>query len=152
MLIFQALLDWGREGPWGAQVVVDTVHTEQEFKEAVRSRAYDIVIADYVLPSYSAPEAYEWALTNKITTPFIVVTGAQDDQSCVTLLRRGVADYLRKDRLARLGASVERTVERARLFARMAERDKADDTIQAQIEEVLAYLKQYRQQLGDDHA
>ena len=47
-----------------------------------------------------------------LDVPVIVVTGALGDEAAVECLKQGAADYLLKDRLARLGQAVAHALER----------------------------------------
>lgn len=71
----------------------------------------DIVLADYNLPQFSAPEALELLKSYHPDIPFIVVTGSISEEVAVDCMKRGAADYLIKDRLSRLGGAVRHALD-----------------------------------------
>ena len=74
---------------------------------AALEREPDVVLCDYSLPGMSALDALRQLAEAEVDVPLIVVSGVMDEQTCVESLRLGAADYLLKDRLARLGPAVE---------------------------------------------
>jgi PAS domain S-box-containing protein len=71
----------------------------------------DIVVADYTLPSFDAMRALKLLKERALDIPFIVVTGSVSEEAAVACLHAGAADYLLKDRLARLGSAIARALE-----------------------------------------
>ena len=94
------------------------VETEADFRAAL-GPALDVVIADFRLPGWDA--LAEPAMLNAAgeEAPLIVVARTTDDDAATEALRRGAADFLFKDRLARLGPAVRRAVEIRRLRAEL---------------------------------
>jgi len=66
----------------------------------------DLILADYHLPQFDAPRALQLLKSRQLDIPFIVVTGNLGEEPVVECLKQGAADYLLKDRLARLGPAV----------------------------------------------
>jgi diguanylate cyclase (GGDEF)-like protein/PAS domain S-box-containing protein len=89
------------------------VETEAAFRAAL-DPALDIILADYSLPQFNAPQALRCLQQQGLDIPFIVVTGAFEETAmeCVKL---GATDYLIKDRLGRLGQAVAHALEQRRL-------------------------------------
>lgn len=78
----------------------------------------DVILADYSLPQFSAPEALELLQTRGLDIPFIVISGSVGEETAVNLLKKGAADYLLKDRLGRVSLAVKRALdERAQRLA-----------------------------------
>jgi two-component system cell cycle sensor histidine kinase/response regulator CckA len=71
----------------------------------------DVILADYSMPGFSAPEALDIVLARQIDTPFIVISGSIGEDLAVNILKRGAADYLLKDRLARVSLAIQRAVD-----------------------------------------
>lgn len=59
----------------------------------------DVVLADYHLPQFDAPQALRLLQERGLDIPVIVVTGAIGEEAAVECIRQGAADYLLKDRL-----------------------------------------------------
>jgi signal transduction histidine kinase len=94
----------------GFEVTWSRVETEADYRKAVTSEP-QIILADYVLPAFSAPRALRLLQTLGLDIPFVVVTGSADEERAVECMREGATDYLQKDRLARLGPAVSRALE-----------------------------------------
>jgi DNA-binding response OmpR family regulator len=81
----------------------------------VQDDAPDVVITDYSLPGMDALDVLRTIRDLDAQIPVIVVSGVMDELTCVESLRLGAADYLLKDRLARLAVAVDQALTRHRL-------------------------------------
>jgi PAS domain S-box-containing protein len=90
------------------------VETEKEFVEKLDD-SIDIILADFSLDQYDALRALSHLRKTGLDLPFIVITGAISEEVAVECMKQGAADYLLKDRLARLGPSVRQSLEQKRL-------------------------------------
>ncbi len=77
--------------------------------------ALDIIISDYSLPQWDAPRALRALQARGWDIPFIMVSGTVGEELAVACMRQGAADYLLKDRLARLGQAVTKALDDQRL-------------------------------------
>ncbi len=77
----------------------------------------DLILADYSLPGFDGLEALGLAREQAPDTPFLFVTGSLGEERAVESLKHGAVDYILKDRLARLPASVQRALQEKRLAA-----------------------------------
>jgi PAS domain S-box-containing protein len=103
----------------GFVITSNVVDSADEFLERLRSSSYDLVLADYRLPVWTGLEALELLKKEKRDIPFILITGHLGDQMAVECIKRGAADYVLKDGLARLpvaigGALREKALRRQR--------------------------------------
>jgi diguanylate cyclase (GGDEF)-like protein len=80
-------------------------------EELLRGATFDIVICDYVLPTFSAPEALQMFREAHVDLPFIVVSGAIGEEIAVEMMRSGAHDYVLKEKMARLVPAVERELK-----------------------------------------
>ena len=112
----------------GFEPDVHRVESAEEFDAALRESGWDVIICDYHLPRFSAPEALDRYRFAAIDIPFIVVSGAIGEETAVDLMRAGAHDYLLKHRLTRLAAAVDRELHQAE--ARSAQR-RAESLFQA---------------------
>jgi len=80
-------------------------------EELLRGAAFDIVICDYCLPAFSAPEALAMFREAGVDLPFIVVSGAIGEEIAVEMMRSGAHDYVLKEKMARLVPAVERELQ-----------------------------------------
>jgi PAS domain S-box-containing protein len=90
------------------------VDTESEYNAHLGWRP-DVILADYNMPLLDAARALDVLRELDLDIPFIVVSGAIGEDAAVAMMRRGAADYLLKDRLARLGPAVRRALDETRL-------------------------------------
>jgi two-component system, cell cycle sensor histidine kinase and response regulator CckA len=107
------------------------VETAAEMQAALDRQPWDIVIADYTLPRFSAPEALELLQQKQQDIPFIIVSGTIGEEAAVAAMRAGAHDYLLKDNLARLIPAVERELRESqerqqRLWAEQALRESEE--------------------------
>lgn len=76
---------------------------------------YDLILSDYALPQFDGLRALKLLQACGRDVPFIIVSGAIGEDTAVTAIKQGAADYLLKDRLARLGPSITQALEQAAL-------------------------------------
>lgn len=88
--------------------------TEQEYSAYLHNNL-DLILADYTLPQFDALNALRILKARDLDIPFIVVTGTVSEEVIAEVMREGAADYLLKDRLARLGQSISHALEQKRL-------------------------------------
>jgi PAS domain S-box-containing protein len=101
------------------EVTATRVDREADFMNAL-SADLDVILADYHVPGLDARRALRLLHERGLDVPLIVVSGTIGEESAVALMREGAADYLAKDRLARLAQAVTRAMETRRLRARDA--------------------------------
>jgi PAS domain S-box-containing protein len=102
-------------GDAGLAPLIRRVESREAFFEALQKDETDIILSDYSLPSFSGAEALEIAHDSHPDIPFIFVSGAMGEELAIESLKQGAADYVFKDRLARLAPAVERALEEASL-------------------------------------
>ena len=97
------------------------VETHADFMTRLTQDPPDIIISDDAMPQFSSSEALECLRESGLTIPFIVLSHAIGEEEAVQLMRIGAADYLRKDRMGRLGEAVRHALEERRLRAQYDE-------------------------------
>ena len=99
------------------------VETEAEFRVALDEFAPEVVIADYSLPTWNGIEALKVVRELRPDLPFVIVTGAIDEETAAECIKNGADDYVLKERLARLPHAVRaaREVWASRLAHRKAQ-------------------------------
>jgi two-component system, cell cycle sensor histidine kinase and response regulator CckA len=101
------------------------VDTPLAMHTALEQETWDIVIADYTLPAFSAPDALKLLQSQRQDLPFIIVSGTIGEEVAVAAMKAGAHDYLIKGNLTRLVPAVERELREA------AERQIQRQTLQA---------------------
>jgi PAS domain S-box-containing protein len=89
------------------------VETPVQMQDALESQVWDLVIADYSLPMFSAPEALKRLQNQNLDIPFIIVSGTIGEDTAIAAMKAGAHDYLIKGNLARLMPAVERELREA---------------------------------------
>jgi signal transduction histidine kinase/ActR/RegA family two-component response regulator len=97
------------------------IESHSDFMNCITQDPPDIIISDDAMPQFSAGEALQCLQDSGLTIPFIVVSHAIGEDEAVELMRNGAADYLRKDRMGRLGEAVRHALEERRLRSQYAE-------------------------------
>src|SRR5437660_4246585 len=100
------------------------VDTEAEFSRSLDPKI-DIILSDYAMPQFSGLRALELANERGLEIPFIIVSGTIGEETAVVAMRSGAADYLIKDRLARLGEAVKHALEQKRVRDERAQAEEA---------------------------
>lgn len=88
--------------------------SEESFR-AQLDPTLDLVLSDFQIPQFSGLRALEILKESGFEIPFILVSGTIGEETAVAAMREGAADYLLKDRLARLGTAVNRALDEARI-------------------------------------
>jgi len=91
-------------------LVVRRANSLKEFREALKQRAPQVICADHMLPDGSATEAL--TLRNQFcpNAPFIVITGAGEEQVAVEYMKTGAADYISKRHLDSFNQALEKVL------------------------------------------
>lgn len=94
----------------GLPFQVRRVDTLLEYEQQINFSNHDLVLADYHLPGFTAIDA--WSVTPPgFTGPFILISGAIGEAAAVSAIQRGIADYLHKDELFKLGRVIQRSIQ-----------------------------------------
>jgi len=94
----------------GMNIVWQRVDCRQDFLNALQEPLPDIILADFLLPSFDAFAALELLAESDLEIPLIVVTGILGDERAAECIRRGARDFLLKDRLSRLPNAVAQVI------------------------------------------
>ena len=113
----------------------------QAFAEQLAGGGFDIVLADYRLPGFTALDAWQKVVAQPAPPPFILLSGAIGEAAAVDAMRLGIADYVLKDDMARLPHVIARALEmhQAQLGRALAARELADS--QQRLAELTEHLQ-----------
>ncbi|HJO09220.1 MAG TPA: response regulator, partial [Verrucomicrobiota bacterium] len=95
----------------------ERVETAGALRAALGQGSWEVILADYNLPKFSAPEALEILQGSQLDIPFIIVSGGIGEDTAVSAMKSGAHDYLMKGNLARLVPAVERELREAAVRA-----------------------------------
>jgi PAS domain S-box-containing protein len=97
----------------GYEVEFERVETEGAMRAMLSERVWDLILSDYTLPRFSAPQALETLKASGLDIPFIILSGTIGEDTAVTALKAGANDFLVKGKNARLGPAIERELREA---------------------------------------
>jgi serine phosphatase RsbU (regulator of sigma subunit) len=108
------------------------VDNANDLTAALEKEPWDIVLADHLMPGFDSRAALAIVREINPDIPFLIVSGAINDELAVSAMKAGAQDYLMKSNLSRLVVAVDRELKDAeeRRARRVAER-----TLLAQEEE-----------------
>jgi DNA-binding response OmpR family regulator len=101
---------------------IDTVSDPAEIEKRLRSKPYQVIILDYVIPPLQAEQVLEWVKEFQPEASIIVVTGFPSIDSALHCLRARTYDYITKPfQVTQLQRVVTRCLESKGLL-RMSEK------------------------------
>lgn len=95
----------------GEHCELERVETLEEFRRLVQTPDFDIILADYRLPGFTALDAWQLLQQQAHYPPFILLSGAIGEPAAVAAIKTGISDYLAKDDLSRLAQIIRRAIE-----------------------------------------
>lgn len=117
---------------------ITRVERRDEFITAIEHGDFILILSDHALGDFDGSAALELARARCPETPFIFLSGTIGEERAIEALHRGAADYVIKDRPARLIPAVRQALARA------------EETIRRQRAEIALRESQLRfQQLAD---
>jgi hypothetical protein len=97
----------------GLDFTLTRVDGRADFEAALRDGPPDVVISDHNVPQFDGRAALDILRARSPETPFILFTGSLNEEAAVAYMKAGAADYILKDRIARLGPAVREAMQRA---------------------------------------
>ena len=108
----------------GYDPIYERIDTATAMQTALAQQPWDIIIADYSMPHFSALAALQLLQNSGLDLPFIIVSGAIGEDTAVAAMKAGAHDYLMKDNLARLVPAVERELREAQVRRQRMQAEK----------------------------
>jgi signal transduction histidine kinase len=119
----------------GFVVTAERIQNRNELVHALDQGIWEAVISDFMLDGFTALDTLRIVQAAGLEVPFIVVSGSVGEDLAVDAMRAGAHDYLMKDRLARLGAALDRELKES---ANRRERKRIEEENRRQAEELQA--------------
>lgn len=101
------------------------VETAEAFSAALEQRVFDVILADYSLPSYDGVSALKLTRARNLDVPFIFVSGTIGEDRAIEVVKLGATDYVLKDHLNRLVPAIRRALEEVEERRRCREAERA---------------------------
>lgn len=120
------------------------IYEKALFLKELNSFKPDIILSDFSMPQFTGLEALSMLKNASYDCPFIIITGALDEETAVECIKAGADDYLLKDRLVRLPAAIRQCLLQ---HAAKREKEKARlklEKTQIQLRELLMRLENVR--------
>lgn len=102
------------------------VDNAEDFRAALARQQWDVVLADFSMPQYSALEGLQLLKTTGQMIPFVVVTGSINEETAVCCLKQGADDYILKNNMTRLGPAVQQAI---RVYKERQERQALEEQL-----------------------
>jgi PAS domain S-box-containing protein len=102
----------------GYQPLSQRVSTPEDMEKALHAadegdEPFQVVISDYYMPRFRAPDALRLLRELGYDLPFIVVSGKIGEDTAVEVMRAGANDYVTKENMSRLCPAIERELREA---------------------------------------
>lgn len=88
---------------------IEVVDNREAFIQAIK-KPYDLILADFTLPSLDGLNALAFVQKECPDTPFIFVSGTLGEEQAVECIKSGAIDYVLKNQLGRLIPSIHRAL------------------------------------------
>src|SRR5215469_9906960 len=98
----------------GLNCQITRVDAEADFIAALEQGGFDLILADYSLPSFDGLSALKIARSGWPQLPLIFVSGTLGEEVAIEALKIGATDYVFKTRLSRIVPSVQRALREAK--------------------------------------
>ncbi|WP_375409887.1 response regulator [uncultured Methylobacterium sp.] len=135
---------------------IERVIERDAFLAAVASRRHDLILADYVLPSFDGLSALAIAQEHCPGIPFIFVSGTLGEDVAVEAMKVGATDYVTKQRLDRLPRTIVRALAEARAQRECRKAERAlrelNETLEQRVEDRTRELAEANEKLALQNA
>lgn len=109
----------------GFELDYQQVQTAETFRQALQDSSWDLIISDYHLPGFEAPEALQILKESDLDLPFIVVSGTIGEKTAVGIVKAGANDYIMKGNLTRLAEAIRRETREGQIRVERRKSEKA---------------------------
>lgn len=96
----------------GIEFVDQVVEIREEYIDALMTFKPDIILSDYTLPQFDGMQALLIRQKEAPSIPFILVTGALNEETAVKVMKAGSDDYILKQNLTRLSSAIESAINK----------------------------------------
>ncbi|MCX7693606.1 MAG: sensor histidine kinase [Tepidimonas taiwanensis] len=133
----------------GLACVLQRVDTLPAFEQALAGTGFDIVLADYRLPGFTAAEAWQALQRSGQRLPFVLLSGAIGEAAAVEAIKLGMSDYLLKDDLGKLAHVIQRAIE---VEQARQERERAVEELAASEQRLARFAEHLQQSIEQERA
>ncbi len=94
----------------GYPLAYDLVDSPMLFEQKLKEAAYDLILCDHNLVTWTGMDALQTVRGMGKDTPFVLVSATLGDEAAVEYIKQGATDYVLKNRLDRLPVVVGRAL------------------------------------------
>jgi len=105
------------------EVTADVALTSEQFAERLKSKVYDIVVAEYPAPNWQGTQALELLQQMEIGVPLVYVTYVDQAENMAKLITKGAADCIEMGNVGHLPVAIRRVLGETKL---RSQRDQAE--------------------------
>jgi len=97
----------------GYEPVARQVESAGAMQQALQQESWDVVLADWNLPQFSALSALDLMKSRDLDLPFIIVSGTIGEEAATSAIKAGAYDFVSKENLKRLALTIEKGQQEA---------------------------------------
>ncbi|MBN1782398.1 response regulator [bacterium] len=109
----------------GLNARITCVDKKKDFLRFLKDETPDLVLSDFRLPDFDGLYALQSVQKNAPDTPFIILTGAMNEETAVDCIKAGATDYILKDRLSRLPQAILSAMDKKETILKQREAENA---------------------------
>jgi signal transduction histidine kinase len=125
------------------------VESLDAFVQTLETQRYDVVLADYRLPGFTALDAWQALQAVPQPPPFILLSGAIGETAAVDAIKLGMSDYLLKDDLGKLAHVIQRAIE---VQQAKRERERAVEELAASEQRLARFAEHLQSSIEQERA
>ncbi len=125
------------------------VESLEAFENALKQAHFDVILADYRLPGFTALDAWQVMKDSSIRLPFILLSGAIGETAAVQAIQAGISDYLPKEDLSKLRHVTQRAIEMHHV---VLAREKADAELALSQKQLASFAEQLQNTIEQERA
>jgi len=125
------------------------VESLEAFENALKQAHFDVILADYRLPGFTALDAWQVMKDLSIRLPFILLSGAIGETAAVQAIQAGISDYLPKEDLPKLRHVTQRAIEMHHV---VLAREKADAKLALSQKQLASFAEQLQNTIEQERA
>lgn len=116
---------------------LELVRNKNDFIDSFKSNNYNIIISDFHLPDTDGIEILNFVRQSNKNIPFIIVTGALDEETAVKCIKAGADDYLTKENLTRLVSAITSALEKRNIQDEKEKAQKLTEQIANELQSLI---------------
>ena len=134
----------------GYEPVLERVETMASMRAALQTKEWDVILCDYLMPTFNAPQALNLYNEMNLDIPFIIVSGSIGEDEGVQAMKAGAHDYLMKGKLARLVPAIEQEMREAAVRRKLRQKEEELAKSHGHLEELVGQRTAQLQEKVDE--